>query len=208
MKKTALVMTLLWAIFVSLVAEIHVVKVAVANPINPWKRVIPVGTVPAKVSILSPRNNTAYPSGDLNITVQIAKPETPSLTAFDSHSVNLFLDGVLIDSISEYIPRSKTDINTIMHNPFIGKHKLVVKASYFLGGFSIDSSSTIFFTVENASSLPNPSPSPEPTSTPIATPEPAIETESFPSSLVMASSVTVAAVCVGLGLLVYLIKRK
>ena len=53
-----------------------------------------------------------------------------------------------------------------------------------------------------------PTPTPEPTATPTPTPEPTIEPESFPASLVAASSVTVAVVLVGLGLLLYRIKRK
>jgi len=61
-----------------------------------------------------------------------------------------------------------------------------------------DSSGIIYFTVARDFYDSPTTPSPEPT------PEP----ESFPTSLVLASSVTAAVVCVGLGLLVYLIKRK
>ena len=65
-------------------------------------------------------------------------------------------------------------------------------------------------------SSPEPSPentpapliTPPPLPEPSFTPEPTIEPASLSTSLVMASSVTVAVVCIGFGLLLYLIRRR
>ena len=204
--KTALKLTIILALLFSIVGLFFVV-LSKANPINLIRP--PTGTIPPKITILNPQNHTAYSSGNLNITIHATKAATSSPTTFLSFGVSLFLDGVLLDSISEIIPRSELDISTVLHDPLIGKHKLEAKASYvfyvrFGGVFSSDSTSTVFFTVENAQTSPSPSPSPEFT----PTPEPTIEPESLPTSLAIASSIPVAVVLVGLGLLLISIKRK
>ena len=186
---------------------------AEANPL--WGG-IPSVTIPPKISILNPQNHSTYSSGDLIIKARITKAVTSSPTTFHGLGVSLFLDGIRIDSISEYIPRSKVDIDTVLHDPLIGNHKLEVKASYALGYspglpgfFSVESTSTVYFTIENTpSSSPSPSPEPTPTLEPTATPGTILNIESSPTSLVIASSVIVAVLCAGLGLLVYFIKRK
>ena len=206
MKKTALKLTIIFALLF-LVVGVQLVSLVKGNfyPFYPP----PPDADPPNIAILSPKNNTAYSSGELNITVCVTRSEIPSGYTLESWSVSLLLDGVLIDSVSEYIPRSEVDINTVLHDPFNGKHVLEVEASYRLKSLvsftSIKSTSTVSFSVENITK-PSPSPSPVATLTPepTATPEP----ESSPTSLVVASSVTVAVVCIGLGLLVYLIKRK
>ena len=91
----------------------------------------------------------------------------------------------------------------------LGKHTLTVSAGVaILGGnlqvFFLDCNSTVYFTIENKPSSPSPSSSPEPTDTP----ETLLNIESFPPSLIVASAIPIIVVLVGLGLLLYGIKRK
>ncbi|MEM3881333.1 MAG: hypothetical protein QXD19_06265, partial [Candidatus Bathyarchaeia archaeon] len=48
---------------------------------NPWLIFAPIdpipGTIPPTITILSPKNNTAYPDITLNLTIHITKPQPP-----------------------------------------------------------------------------------------------------------------------------------
>jgi len=210
MKKTALTLALTSTLLFSVVG-VFFIGFAEANPIYPIRP--PNGIVPPKISILSPQNHTTYSIGDLNITLHVTKAVISSPTTFRSFGVSLFLDGVLLDSISELIPKSELDISTVLYNQLIGKHKLEAKASYvfavqFGGVFSSDSTSTVYFAIEITPSLLNPSPPPEPAPTTIPNEE--IDVQNTSQYLVIGGmfAFTVIAVCVGLGLVFYFIKRK
>ncbi len=205
MKKTALVLALISALLFSVVGA-HFIGLAETNPYWWWEP-IPSETLPAKISILSPQNHATYSSGDVNITVNLTRPETPSTPVSGSLSASLFLDGIRIDSIPEYTHLyTKIIFNTVLHSLVDGNHKLEVKARYFLGAFSVDSTSTVFFTIENTSSSPSPSPSPEPTSSTYGE----VNVQNTSQYLAVGGMVafTITVVLVGLGLLLYRIKRK
>jgi len=205
MRKTAFALALLLLIFISVVSGMHVVNLAEANP-GFWP-FIPSETLPAKISILSPQNHATYSSGDLNITVHITKPETPSTTTFGSLSASLFLDDIRIDSIPEYAHLyTKIVFSTVLHDLLDGNHKLEVKARYYLGASSVDSTSTIYFTIENTPSSPSPSPPPEPTAAPYG--EVSVQNTSQYLATGAMVAFTVIAVCIGLGLVFYIITRK
>jgi hypothetical protein len=101
-----------------------------------------------------------------------------------------------------------------------GYHHIVIGATFYQGNDMIlNASSTPFiFTVRTPVPTPTPSAAPTPTLKPIPSPTttPTIEPTSTPTDepqqlgqeVILGVAVTVAVVCVGLGLLVYLIKRK
>ena len=101
-----------------------------------------------------------------------------------------------------------------------GYHNLVIRATFYQGNDMIlNATSTPFqFTVRTPIPTPTPSatptptltptPSPTPTSTPEPTSTPNNEPQSPDQKVILGAAVTVAVVCIGLGLLVYLIKRK
>lgn len=159
----------------------------------------------SNLTIVSPQNKT-YNSQllTLNATIDFV------MARIESMSYN-------IDGLGRYsfFNHFHSEDSTIIHGTQIwlaglpelaeGSHFITVYLEgtlYFEGGNHKQShyseQATVYFTIDNTPSSPSPSPSPEPT----------IEPESFPTSLVMASSIPVAVVLVGLGLLLYFIKRQ
>jgi hypothetical protein len=153
LKKTALALTAILAILISLVAGIHVVNVAEANPYSFfWEFIDPIpGTIPAKITILSPKSNTTYSRGDINVTVHVTRPKTPNSTLPGNMWVRYYLDSNRIEDDGYYGPL-EADISTVLHDPPDGSHELMVEAECFVEPgnmtvFCITSSSTIYFTV-------------------------------------------------------------
>jgi hypothetical protein len=165
MKKTAL--TLAATIFMIVVVGVEFVKIVEANPYSFfWTWVDPIpGTIPPKITITNPKNYTTYSSGDLNFTVHVAKPETPTQYGTESYilSVHYYLDGKPHRVFNNYFePVPEVDNATVLHDLNDGNHTLVVQVE---GGvepepyevFFIDSNSTVFFTINNTASSSIPS---------------------------------------------------
>jgi hypothetical protein len=155
MKKAALSLVLIFALLFSAVGA-QFANLVEANPYSPpvWKGIDPIpGTIPAKITILSPKNNMTYSGRDLNLTVHVTRPETPNATLPGNMWVLYFLDGNYLENEGyHYVPLSDLDINTVLHAPSDGNHELMVEADCFVEPgnmtvFSITSTSTVFFTV-------------------------------------------------------------
>jgi hypothetical protein len=273
MKKTALVLALI-AILLFLVVRAHFVNLVEANPYSFfWKYVDPPpGTIPAKITILNPENNTVFWGGDLNIKVHVTGPVIPYSAVFGRLWIRYLLDGDEVDAQYFIHPQSEVDNGTVLHDPSDGNHKLVVEAYCSIepgdnSVFGVTSYATVLFSVVDVTapvisglSIENKTYSQNDLSLYCEVDEStswrgcsldgvanvtfvsskyfsnmasgshtltvyandtsgnmgaseivftiAVPSELFPTSLVMASSVIVAVVCVGLGLIVYLIKRK
>ena len=78
--------------------------------------------------------------------------------------------------------------------------------------FFLDCNSTVYFTVDLSGESPNPTPTIAPTSKPTATPEPTLTPyttlQLAEQEAILGIAVTVVVVCFGLGLLLYLTKRR
>jgi len=153
MKRKALALSLILGLLFSVVG-VQFASLAQANPYSFfWEFIDPIpGTIPAKITILSPKNNTTYSGGDLNITIHVAEPKTPYPTVLGRMWIRYFLDGNQVDGQYFIHPASEVDNGTILHDTNDGKHKLVVEAECFVETgnmtvFSIRSSSTVFFSV-------------------------------------------------------------
>ena len=210
MKKTALAIVL---ISVFLFSSAELVRIAEANAYWIYEHVDPVpGTIPPSITIYNPQNNTSYYASDMTVNVLVNMAELAGWHckiewvdySIDGRNVELYSlwqkheQGEPIHPIT--IP-SKISFNLSALS--LGRHTLTVSAGVtVLGGnmqvFFLDCNSTVHFTIDNTPSSPSSSPSTEPT----------IEPESLPTSLVIASSIPVAVVLVGLGLLLHRIKRK
>ena len=176
MKKAAMELAIISGLLVSLLVGVEFVSLAVANPYSFfWTWVDPIpGTIPPKITITSPKNYTTYSSGDLNFTVHVAKPETPTpMESYILH-VHYYLDGIYHRVFNNYFePVPEVDNATVLHDLSDGNHTLFVTAE---GGvepgpyevFFIDSNSTVFFTINSTAFSPIPltqasSPTPSPT---------------------------------------------
>ncbi len=218
MKKKTFAIVLTSALLFSLVGA-HVVGSAEANPYSFfWEWVDPPpGTIPPKITITSPRNYTTYSSGDLNLTIHITGPQTPT----PAESSGIFWAGYTLDgdyktfkgALEELVP--EVDHSEVLDGLRNGNHELMVEAhgAVELGDFKVsilDSNTTILFSIGSSISSPNPTPSispspnPAPTGTPVPTPKPIPLAETFPTTL-LAGSTMVAVV--SLGFLVYFKKR-
>jgi hypothetical protein len=160
-KKAALTLSLMLSFSIWLILGVQLINVTKANPYSPpvWKYVDPIpGTVPTKLTILSPKNNTVYSSGDLNLTAHVTRPETPNSILPGSMWVLYFLDGNYVEEAGYHeVPLSDLDINTVLHGLSDGSHELMVEAQCFVEPgnytvFSITSSSRVFFTVVDVTS--------------------------------------------------------
>jgi hypothetical protein len=192
MNKAALALTLISALLFSVVA-VQLFSLVEGNFYPPFEYVEPLpGTVPPKITLSNPKNHTSCLVSEVSLIMSVSMPETSYPAEFEELGITCFLDG--------YGPATVTRINKTLNDLRGGTHKLEVRAEFVVHPsnstfFYSTSTSTVYFTINNtlSSSTPTPQPTPEP--------------ESFPTSLIMASSVTVAVV-VALGLLVYRIKRK
>jgi len=272
MKKTALVLALM-SILLFLVVGAHFVSLAEANGFIGTYIDPPPGTIPAKITILTPKNYTVYPSGNLNFTGIVAMPEGDYSVENAYLSVESY-----VNPGSHYLHQSYTfsasevEFSRVL-KAYSGSNELVIKVVCVIEVvprtfFRIESNSTVYFTVVDVTapvifhlSIENKTYSKNDLSLYCAVDEliswkgysldeqanvtvtknftpikiasgshtltvyandtsgnmGASETiyftiaeshEPFPTSLVVASSVTAAVVLVGLGLLVYFIKRK
>ncbi len=201
MKKTALFLILIFALLFS---SAEIVEIAEANFMWIWATVEPVpGTTPPSISIYSPQNNTSYSSNNVDLNFSVRTAELSGWSSF-IHTVEYSLDGGNLIPVNNSEVLELFDVALNLTLLPLGKHSLTVSAGVVvhrgepLEKFFLDTSSTVYFTIDNTPSSLSPSPSPEPT----------IEPESLPTSLAIASAIPVAVVLVGLGLLLYGIKRK
>ena len=209
MKKTAFAITIVSGLIVLLVLGVQFIQLVEANGI----RVLELCNGPPIITVESPLNKELFTFNAVVISFTLTRPSynwTSSSGISNSVvSVDVIVDGIFYRSVyvdSELLVPFSYSLNlTDLQN---GAHSLQLDAnctgvaSYSGIGFYVEDSVTSYNALSDVVSFtvyaPEATPSPEPT------PEP----ESFPTSLVMASSFTVAVVLVGIGLLLYGIKRK
>ena len=166
------------------------------------------GVISSDVEIITPENKTYYSS-----TITLTYHATFDFGIEHKWIVYSLDDGENITVYDKYNNLQYYSGSVTLSGLSSGKHHIDIyskNGSYVFGtgrsGGWFDFPDRVYFTIDLSEESPTPTFAP--TSTPTATPEPTPELESLPTSLVMASSLTVAAVVIGLGLLVYLIKRK
>ena len=210
MKKTAFAATIVSGLIVSLVFGVQFIHLVEANGII----VHELCNGPPIIAVESPLNNKLFSSNTVVVAFTLTRPSynwtSSNGTSNSVVYVNIILDGAVY---------SKVDVNSTLLVPFTyslnltdlqnGAHSLQLAAnctgvtlmeiSFLSPAYeSVTSYNALSDVVSFTVYAPEATPSPEP----------AIETESFPTSLVIASSVTVVVIVIGMGLLVYLIKRK
>jgi hypothetical protein len=210
MKRTAFATTIIAGLIVSLVFGVQFIQLVAANGIVIYE----FWNGPPIITVKSPLNKQLVSFNTVAITFTLTRPSY-NWTSSSGTSNNV----VYVDVIVDGAVYSRVDVNSKLRVPFSyslnlpdlqnGGHSLQLVAHcngvelsemhfiYPVGEHSTSydaSSDVVSFTVYAPITTPSPELTPEP--------------ESFPTSLVMASSLTVAAVCAGLGLLVYLVKRK
>ena len=148
MKRTALALTLVLALFLSAVAGTHFVKLGRANPINYVYRgeVSPdADTKPPTISIPSPENNTSYATNSVSLTLSVSVENsgwTPSRFIQEIYCKTDWQPNsyVYAYNASPYSPytywilyenSAKTEFSTIVNLTAVpeGKHSIVVYAN-------------------------------------------------------------------------------
>jgi len=183
-KRTALALTFIFALMFSLLSGAKAVQYDYGEfeglPYSP-----PI------VDILSPFSNRTYNVQEipLNVTVQIRTVLFPGNTE-RMRWLNYSLDGLTAVSLTLIVPSMPQLPYTVYGNSMLaglsdGSHNLTIFGETYIGGINAYFNETVSFTVDTSN-----------------TPEPP---ELFPTSLIIASVITVA---VSVGLLVYFKKRK
>lgn len=179
MKKVALTKKSMAGIAVILLLSslvgLQAVEVVKANPFWIFHPIEPIpGTVPPRIIIFNPQNNTAYSSDNITISFYLDKPK---LDMHDSSIINITY--TLDDKTEQAFTIWKNggagsdsgipNFNTSFISPTFstGNHRLTVYAEgvVFAGGlniFFINSSSTIFFAIGTQPFQPSPTPTTTP----------------------------------------------
>jgi hypothetical protein len=226
MTRTAFVIIVIFALLFS---SVELVKMAKANAVpifwtmfySNYDEVEPVpSTIPPSISMYSPQNNTVYSSRNITVSLYVRNAE---LAGWQSSVTNVYytLDGksgagLYFHPINERLPAFNTTFNLPLVS--LGKHQLTVEAyvdvlrSTPSEVFFLETNSTVYFTVDLSGESPTPAPTIAPTSMPTSTPgptsTPSNELQLTGQEAIFGVAFTITVVCVGLGLLVYLIKRK
>ena len=147
------------------------------------------GTLPPNITIISPKNNTASYTDQINIGFNVNRPQLDTCNAAII-DVKYTLDGEAVQAFSIWRGNSASysyaipEFSITFTSPSLpsGNHNLTVAAQgiVYAGGsdvFLINSSSTISFATEtfptpNSTPTPTPNPSPSPPSYPTQTPPP------------------------------------
>jgi hypothetical protein len=219
MNRTALVVTL--ALLFSMLITVLTFKTANANPWILFSSTEPVpGTVPPIITMSYPVNNTVYTSNTVSFSFNVTKPQPPTIMQSGINYVRYRLDGNVtgLYFCSHYssmetpgIPEFSYSENVTVPN---GSHTLIVEASgVVLPGnmtiFMLTSNFAVHFNVD-ATETAAPSPSPTPTPSPVATPTPTLteEPQTAQFETILGVGITAVVIGAGLGLLLYLMKRK
>ena len=166
---------LLTAVFVSVLMLLtpvatQFVNLGQANPyIRDWKKAgeipPPDGTLPPTISILSPKNNSAYASNNLSLTLNVSMPEsnTVSLPISELYYVPSWQHGVNGQSIKINATRGSINLTDVPEGPrwlevyavasaiaYESDHELegIYYTTYFVI-YKITSSSLVQFTIDD-----------------------------------------------------------
>ena len=175
-------------------------------------QVISLANCTLTVAVNSPQNKT-YTTNDIFIFISAVDPEMQ----IGPEAVAYSLDGAPQVIIREQsLGLHSLDANTTLSLPD-GSHNIVGIAITWFGGtvHGNFSSPKVYFTVDTSSASPKPSPSPStsPATSPSPSPSPTLkpdeeleQTEQWTAML--GAVITAVVVGAGLGLLIYLLKRK
>ena len=210
MKKTAFTATIVFGLIVLLVFGVQFIQLVEANGMIIYE----LCNGPPIIALESPLNRQLFSFNAVVVSFTLTRPSYNWISSNGtSNSV------ISVDVIVDRAVHSKVDVDSELLVPFTyslnltdlqnGAHSLQLDAN--CKGVKISEMHFIYPVGESATSYnalsdvvsftvyaPEATPSPEPT----------IEPESSPTSLVMASAIPLAVVLVALGLLVYGIKRK
>lgn len=231
MKRTALALILVWLSANTLLFLTHRVQAGPSyTPYSGEPSYIPYPDEPSmefpNINADSPRNGEISEANSLWLNFTVTKPDSwniywlTAIPVVGTYSAYVYLDQKLLTN-SRYPledPGSSgfpvADYSVVLPNLSRGDHsvEILLEAVTFYDDpgsetgdylqYSKNITKTIYFTV-NADL---PIPSPEPTSTPTSTPH--TEPQLTEQEVILGVAITVAVLVAGLGLLVYLIKRK
>ena len=206
MKKTALASTMVSGLIVSLVFGVQFIQLVEANGI-PITVVLELCNEPPIITVESPLNNKLFSSNTVVVSFTLTRPSYNWTSSKGTSSIvvyaNITVDGTVYSRVNVYsdlrVPFSYSLNLTDLQN---GAHSLQLVADclgVYTSQFSRVPAEEARISYETLSDV---------VSFTVDTPEPTIEPESFPASLVTASAIPITVVLVGLGLLFYRIKRK
>ncbi len=236
--KTSVALTLILTLFVASMLGAQFANVVEADPFFIFNLIDPVpGTIPPTITIFSPQNSTSYSSDNIAVSFEVDRPKLNSCDTAITY-VNYTLDSETVQAFTIWRGGSASnawavpEYNTTFTLPSLttGQHSLTVRAEgvVYAGGmdiFFIVGSSRVFFTVDHTPSSPSLSPSPAPITSPSPSPtapsSPAQTSAPTPTStpyqeprqteqqeIVIGAAITAVVIGAGLGLLIYLMKRK
>ena len=209
MKKTAFATIIVYGLIVSLVFGVQLIQLVGANGII----VHELNNGSPEIAVESPLNDKLFSSNTVVVSFTLTRPSYNWTSSKGTSNIVVYVNVTVDEAVY-----SRVDVYSDLRVPYSnslnladlqnGSHSLQLDAyckgstTYqIMNGFPAEESVILYETLSDVVSFtvyaPEATPSPEPT----------IEPGSFPTSLVT-SSVTVAVVCIGLGLLVYLFKRK
>jgi len=175
-------------------------------------QLINLANCPLTVVVNSPQNKT-YTTSDIFVFMSAADPEMQ----IGPEAVAYSLDGAPLVIIREQnLGLHSLDANTTLSLPD-GSHNIVGIAITWFGGtvHGNFSSPTVYFTVDtsSASPKPSPSPSPSPATSPRPSPCPTLKPDeeleqTNQRTAMLGAVITAVVVGAGLGLLIYLLKRR
>jgi hypothetical protein len=183
MKRAALMQILILSLLFSTVSVPRLVQVACAQfeglPYDP-----PI------ISVLSPSTSETYSEQSVLLNVRVEIRGNIYHNAETLRGLNYSLDGQTQISMAYFVPSDLTPpyyvtANDVLHDLSDGTHNLTIYVETAISGLTGNFNTTVFFEVDTSNTIG----------------------ESFPTTLAAATSVATVAI-VGVGLLVYLKKRK
>jgi len=130
MKKTALTLKLILALSVLSMFVAQFVNVIKANPYMMYEDVDPPpGTIPTRITISSPKNNTMYPDKSVNINIRATGPQPPYSKESGIYGLAYNIDNTISQSIKKglyLVP--EVSYSQTLHDLPVGNHNLTVIA--------------------------------------------------------------------------------
>jgi len=219
MKRKALALTLILRLVIATL-NIYMTGVQaqlIPEPVQSYYEDYEPEITPPEISISSPQNNSVTNANSISLIFSVSAPQ--AIESVRSQLTQVYYKGDWqAEKQDLYFWDSKSDsyfdfleFNITLTDIPEGKHELQIMAigtvnirvAMFGFTYHSDANASIIFTVNSIQSTPSPEPTSTPTSTPYQEPQ---QTEQLEIIIGMAIVVTVFAA--GLGLLVYLIKRK
>jgi len=225
MKRTVLAIILILGLIILAILDCHVVGVQahqVADPLQDYYDRNKPTMTPPSILVNSPQNHSIINTNSISLVFNVSGPQvielSPDVKLHSSRLVKVYYKGDWQTEgqnlyFNEYESLDFLEFNTTLSNIPEGTRELQITAvgavdiTVAMFGFSYhpDANASIIFTVNSIQPTPSPELTPTPSQEPTSTPKPQ-QTEQL--EIIIGVAFVVAVISAGLGLLVYLIKRK